>query len=246
VRVDRFSTGRVRPKRDPSGVRRYLGDGWSDETLPVNVFLVHHPDGLCLFDTGQTARAAGPGYHQRWHPFLRLARFELGPEDEIARQLVRAGVDPYAVRWVVLSHLHTDHVGGVGAFPEAEVLVSRVEWERAQGLAGRLRGYVPQHWPLREPSLLEFSGPNDSYDVAGDGSLLVVPTPGHTPGHIALVARDEDGGFFLGGDVAHGPAELPDEVAAYCEREGLTVLLAHDDGALTAQGSAEPAAPSGG
>lgn len=223
MRVDRFSTGRVRPKRDTRGVRRYLGGGWSDKTLPVNVFLVHHPGGLCLFDTGQTARAAEPGYHPRWHPFLRLARFELGQEDEIGAQLVRSGVDPANVRWVVLSHLHTDHVGGVGAFRDAEVIVSRVEWERAQGLAGRLRGYVPQHWPLGKPRLVD-----GTYDVAGDGSLLVVPAPGHTPGHVALIVRDDDGGFFLGGDVAHTPAGLPDEIAELCRRERLTVLLAHD------------------
>jgi glyoxylase-like metal-dependent hydrolase (beta-lactamase superfamily II) len=223
VRVDRFSTGRVRPKRAVRGVRRYLGGGWSEETLPVNGFLVHHPEGLCLFDTGQTARAAAPGYHPRWHPFLRLARFELGPEDEIGPQLARAGIDPGDVRWVVLSHLHTDHVGGVGAFPEAQVIVSRVEWDRAQGLAGRLRGYVPQHWPLSEPVLVD-----PSFDVAGDGTLVVMSTPGHTPGHVSLVVRDEDGGYFLGGDVAHTPAELPSEIAELCERERLTVLLAHD------------------
>jgi glyoxylase-like metal-dependent hydrolase (beta-lactamase superfamily II) len=223
VKIDRFSTGRVRGKRGDRGIRRYLPGGWSDETLPVNVFLVHHPDGLCLFDTGQRARAAEPGYHQRWHPYLRLARFELDPEDEIGPQLVRAGIDPADVRWVVLSHLHTDHVGGVGAFPAADVIVSRVEWERAQGLAGQLRGYVPQHWPLGHPVLVD-----PPYDVAGDGTLVVVPTPGHTPGHVSLVVRYGGGGYFLGGDVAHTPAELPKEIAELCERERLTVLLAHD------------------
>jgi glyoxylase-like metal-dependent hydrolase (beta-lactamase superfamily II) len=235
VRVDRFSTGRVRPKRDARGVRRYVGGGWSDRTLPVNVFLAHHPDGLCLFDTGQTARAAERGYHHRWHPYLRLARFELGPEDEIGTQLARAGIDPASVRRVVLSHLHTDHVGGVGAFPDAEVIVSRMEWERARGWSGRLRGYVPQHWPPgREPMLVDFSGPGigpfeGSFDLAGDGALVLLPTPGHTPGHVSLLVRDGDGGFFLGGDVAHSPAELPAALAAFCADERLTVLLAHDD-----------------
>jgi glyoxylase-like metal-dependent hydrolase (beta-lactamase superfamily II) len=217
VKVDRFSTGRVRPKRGGTGVLRYLPGGWSDETLPVNIFLVHHPAGLCLFDTGQTARAAEPGYHQHWHPYLRLARFELEPEDEIGPQLTRAGVQPAEVRWVVLSHLHTDHVGGVGAFPGAEVIVSRVEWERARGFRGQLRGYVPQHWPLGEPHLVD-----GSYDLAGDGTLVVLPTPGHTPGHLSLVVRDPEGGWFLGGDVA------PKDIADFCAREGLTPLLAHD------------------
>jgi glyoxylase-like metal-dependent hydrolase (beta-lactamase superfamily II) len=228
VEVERFSTGRVRPKRAAHGARRYLPGGWSDETLPVNVFLVRHPDGLLLFDTGQTARAAHPGYHPSWHPFLRLARFELEPADEIGAQL-----DPASVRWVVLSHLHTDHVGGVGAFPAAEVIVSRVEWERAQGLSGRLRGYLPQYWPLSRPGLVDFTGPAvgpfpGSYDVAGDGRLLVVPTPGHTPGHVSLVVRDEDGGWFLGGDLAHSVDEVPDAIAVFCRDEHLAVLLTHD------------------
>jgi N-acyl homoserine lactone hydrolase len=236
MEVERFSTGRVRPKRASHGPRRYLPGGWSDETLPVNVFLVHHPLGHCLFDTGQTASAAAPGHHPWWHPYLRLARFELDREDEIGAQLPGRGVDLGSVRWVVLSHLHTDHVGGVGAFPHAEVIVSRAEWERARGLSGRLRGYVPQHWPLGEPVLVDLSGPPvgpfpGSFDVAGDGRLLVVPTPGHSPGHVSLVARDAAGagGSFLGGDIAHSPAALPGPIAEFCAREHLTVLLAHDD-----------------
>ena len=117
----------------------------------------------------------------------------------------------------------------IDSYPDPQ----RTEWERAHGLAVRLRGYVPQHWPLAQPVLVELAGPPvgpfpGSYDVAGDGSLVLVPTPGHTPGHVALIARDEDGGSFLGGDVAHSPADMVSPIAAYCEREGLTVLLAHD------------------
>ena len=233
MEVERFSTGRVRTKRASRGLRRYLGGRWSSDTLPVNVFLVHHPAGLCLFDTGQTARAAEPGYHPRWHPFLRLARFELREEDEIGPQLRRRGIEPGSVRWVVLSHLHTDHVGGVEAFPEAQVIVSRTEWERGRGFSGRLRGYVPQRWPLAEPTLLDLAGPAvgpfpGSFDVASDGRLLVVPTPGHTPGHVSLLVRGDADGFFIGGDIARSPAGLPAAIAEFCTHERLTVLLAHD------------------
>ncbi len=236
MRVRTLTTGRVRPKRAPRGVRRYLPGGWSGDTLPVQAFLVEHPAGLCLFDTGQTARAASPGYLPRWHPFLRLARFELGPTDEVGAQLGAAGLEPGSVRWVVLSHLHTDHAGGLGAFAGSEIVVSRVEWQRAQGLAGRLRGYLPQHWPSgARPRLVDPEGPPLgpfpwSLDLAGDGTLLVVPAPGHTPGHLGLVARDGSGGAFLGGDMARSTAELArtaPAVARYCEEEGLAVLLAH-------------------
>jgi N-acyl homoserine lactone hydrolase len=237
MQVECFSTGRVRPKRASRGVRRYLAGGWSCETLPVNAFLVRHPAGMCLFDCGQTARAAEAGYHPRWHPYLRLARFELRREDEIGEQLRRRGVEPSSVRWVVLSHLHTDHVGGLGAFPNAQVIVSRTEWQRSRGLPGRLRGYLPQYWPLTEPLLVDLSGAPagppvgpfpGSFDVAGDGQLLVVPTPGHTPGHVSLLVRGEADAYFLGGDIAQSPAELPSAISDFCVSEGATVLLAHN------------------
>lgn len=230
VHVHTLTTGLVRGKRR-SGALRYLPGGWSEDALPVHAFALEHPAGVCLFDTGQTARAARRGYHQPWHPFLWLARFELSGEDEAGAQL-----DPKSVRWVVLSHLHTDHVGGLAGFLSSQVLVSRVEWEVAHGWRGRLRGYVPQHWPQGiRPTLVDFDGPSlgpfpVSYDLAGDGSLLLVPTPGHTPGHVSLAVPGE---WFLGGDLAHTPAELDDAAPAisdWCQAERLRILLAHDPG----------------
>ena len=224
MRVRRLTTGRVRGKRSSSGARRYLRGGWSDTTLPVHAFAVDHPAGVCLFDTGQTARATAGGYHQWWHPYLHLARFELEPADEVGAQL-----DPSSVRWVVLSHLHTDHVGGLRAFAHAEVLVAKAEWQRATGTSGKIRGYVPQHWPEGlEPVLVAFAGPPAgpfpaSHDVAGDGSLLMVPLPGHTPGHAGLLV---DGTLLLAGDASDTPA-------------GLTALKAHDDAIAPEYSSAE-------
>lgn len=230
-------TGTVRGKRGERGVRRYLPGGWRDDALPVNAFLISHPAGLCLFDTGQTARAASSGYFPRWHPFFRLARFELDPADEAAAQLRRRGIDPAAVRWVALSHLHTDHVGGLAEFPGAEVLVTRAEWKRATGIAGRLRGYLPQYWPGdAKMCLVEFEGDPigpfaASFDLAEDGRLVLVPTPGHTPGHMALLVRDDGGCYLCGGDMAHSAADLANAapaVAEFCERERFVYLAAHD------------------
>lgn len=232
MRIRVLTTGVVRLKARPRGPRRYLPGGWSDQTLPVHAFALEHAEGICLFDTGQSARAGRPGYFPRWHPFFRLVRFELEPEDEVGAQL-----DPATVRWVVLSHLHTDHVGGLAAFRQAEVVLSAEEWRSAQGLAGRLRGYLPQHWPERlVPRLVDFSGPPlgpfpGSFDLAGDRSLVLVPTPGHTSGHLSLVVA---GRYFLGGDLAHTPEDLravAPTVSAWCARDDVRVLLAHDPGA---------------
>ncbi len=245
VRIRVFSTGRVRRKRGDHGVRRYLEDDWGDHTLPVNVFLIEHPLGLCLVDTGQTSAAAAKGYFPRWYPFFKLARFELGPGDEAATQIAAAGFQLKQVRWVVLTHLHTDHVGGLGAFRDAEVIVARAEWEPAQGLGGRLRGYLPQRWPRGlQPRVVDFTGPavgpfRGSYDVASDGRLLFVPLPGHTPGHAALVVGiDPKQTYLCAGDAALRASELPREaphVAEWCRRENVVILTTHDD-------LAEPAA----
>lgn len=244
VQIRVFSTGRVRRKRGDHGVRRYFADDWSDETLPVNVFLVEHPRGLCLVDTGQTSAAAAEGYFPRWYPFFRLARFELGPGDEAATQITAAGFNVKQIRWVVLTHLHTDHVGGLGAFRGAEVIVARAEWEPAQALGGRLRGYLPQRWPRGlQPRVVDFTGPAvgpfpRSYDVASDGRLLFVPLAGHTRGHAALLIRgDPKPSYLCAGDAALRASELAKDaptVAEWCRHENVVILTTHDDAAARA------------
>lgn len=241
MRIRVFSTGRARLKRGDRGLRRYFAADWREETLPVNVFLIEHPEGLCLVDTGQTAAAAEEGYFPRWYPFFKLARFELRPADEAARQLEAAGFPAKLIRWVVLTHLHTDHVGGLAAFCHSDVLVARAEWERAQGLGGRLRGYLPQRWPRGlHPRVIDLTGPavgpfSASYDVASDGRLVVVPLPGHTPGHAGLLVRaDPTDTYLCAGDAAHRATDLAAEapaVAEWCRRENVVVLTTHDDAA---------------
>ena len=236
MRVRAFSTGRVRPKHGTRGVRRYLPGGWSDETLPVNVFLIEHPAGLCLFDTGERAEAARRGYFPWWHPYFRLARFEAGEADEAAPQLRALGLDPQDVRWVVLSHLHTDHVGGLKGFAHADVVVHAPEWNRARGLGGRIRGYLPQRWPRGvSPRPVELDGPGVgpfacSHDLVADRSLLLVPLPGHTPGHVGLLVCDERPTHLLAGDAFDDTAELErtaPAVAAFCRDRGVAVLSTH-------------------
>jgi glyoxylase-like metal-dependent hydrolase (beta-lactamase superfamily II) len=199
----------------------------------MNVFVVEHPAGLCVFDTGERADAAKRGYFPWWHPYFRLSRFELEEPDEAAEQLRTLGFEPNDVRWVVLSHLHTDHVGGVKDFSRSEIVVNHAEWARASGLGGRVRGYLPQRWPRGVvPSLVQLDGPpvgpfSGTRDLAGDGSMLIVPLPGHTPSHVGLLVP----GHLLVGDLVESADELTGDLADWCEREGIRVLASHDDGA---------------
>lgn len=238
MRIHRLTTGRVRGPRRSRGALRYVRLEWSDEPLVVNAFLIEHPQGLCLVDAGQSAVAGTPGYLPRWHPFLRIARFELTAGDEVAARIRALRLRPEDVRRIVLTHMHTDHVGGLAGFPAAtEVVVTATEWERATGIRGAIRGYVPKQWPAQvEPRLVELQGPpigpfTASLDLLGDGTLQLVPLPGHTPGQIGVLVRGERASALIGGDVAHSFDELralEPAIAEYCLREHVRFLAAHD------------------
>jgi N-acyl homoserine lactone hydrolase len=180
------------------------------EPLPIYAFAIEHPEGVIVVDTGETARASRPGYFVRWHPGLRAFREWIEPEQEIGPQLEGLGILPSDIRWVVLTHLHTDHAGGLHHFANNEILVSRTELEFGEGLRGRLRGYVAnKQWPTWfDPTVVELEpepfGPfPGSLRLTKAGDVILMPVPGHTPGQIAILVEDRDHTVFLGGDSSY-------------------------------------------
>ena len=182
---------------------------WTDP-LPIYAFAIEHPEGVIVVDSGETARTAQRGYFPRWQPFFRFAvRERVAPDQEIGPQLERLGIPPRDVRWLVLTHLHTDHAGGVHHFPDAEILVSRAELEYAAGFRGRLRGYPNKRLPVWfDPTALDlpavpFRGFPASLPLTEAGDVTLVPVPGHSPGQLGLVVNDGDHSVFLAGDSSY-------------------------------------------
>jgi glyoxylase-like metal-dependent hydrolase (beta-lactamase superfamily II) len=180
------------------------------EPLPIYAFAIEHPEGVIVVDTGESAQASRPGYFPRWHPGVRAFREWVEPEQEIGPQLERLGIAPADVRWVVMTHLHTDHAGGLHHFPENEILVTCTELEYASGFHGRLRGYVANtRWPSWfRPTTLELApepyGPFPrSVRLTERGDVVLVPVPGHTPGQIGVLVEDGDHAVFLAGDSSY-------------------------------------------
>jgi glyoxylase-like metal-dependent hydrolase (beta-lactamase superfamily II) len=180
------------------------------EPLPIYAFAIEHPEGVIVVDTGETAGASRPGYFPSWHPGVRAFREWVEPAQEIGPQLERLGISPGDVRWVVMTHLHTDHAGGLHHFPDNEILVTRRELDFASGLRGRLRGYVANtHWPAWfRPTLLELEseplGPfPQSLRLTDAGDVTLVPVPGHTPGQIGVLVDEGDRTVFLAGDSSY-------------------------------------------
>lgn len=203
------------------------------EPLPIYAFAIEHPEGVIVVDTGETARVGEPGYFPRWSPFFRFAvRERVEPEQEIGPQLERLGIRPSDVRWVVMTHLHTDHAGGLHHFLDNEILVSRIEIEYAAGLRGRLRGYVNKPWPAWfNPTRIAVPpaplGPFPaSLELTEAGDVMLVPVPGHSPGQLAVLVEDGDHSVFLAGDSSYTQDAMlrgvVDGVAADEDAERLT------------------------
>jgi N-acyl homoserine lactone hydrolase len=194
-----------------------LDRSWT-ESLPIYAWAIETSEGVIVVDTGETARTREPGYFPRWHPYFRLAvQLHVSPEQEVGPQLLKLGICPDDVRTVILTHLHTDHAGGLHHFPKSEILASDEEVALAKGFAGQLRGYLPNRWPQWfAPRSIVFEskaiGPFDrSHPVTSDGTVVIVPTPGHTPGHVSVVIVDGDVNYFLAGDTTYTQQSLVEE-----------------------------------
>jgi N-acyl homoserine lactone hydrolase len=212
------------------------------EPLPIYAFAIDHPEGVIVVDTGETARVAEPGYFPRWQPFFRFGvREQVRPEQEIGPQLEELGILPDDVRCVVLTHLHTDHAGGLHHFHDNEILVSRAELDYAAGLRGRLRGYTNKRWPAWfRPTLVDLPadqfGPFPaSMPLTEAGDVTLVAVPGHTPGQLAVIVEDGDHAVFLAGDSSYTEDALlrgvvdgvgPDEAAERLTHERIRAYAA--------------------
>jgi N-acyl homoserine lactone hydrolase len=172
-------------------------------TLPIASWLLLHPAGSLVFDTGlhrelqtDTKRIGG---------LAEMFSVDFAPGEEISGRLEAAEFDPGSVDLIVFSHLHFDHCGGTELVPNARIVVQRPEWE-----AGHVPEliehdvYNPADFDLGHELLL-IDGP---HDVFGDGRVRCLPTPGHTAGHQSLRVELDSGPVILTGDCIYMRRQL--------------------------------------
>jgi glyoxylase-like metal-dependent hydrolase (beta-lactamase superfamily II) len=174
-----------------------------DPTMSVACFLVVHPQGAVLFDTGLGDKLVGrPPYLTRRGPAMSQVVLKT-----LSGQLAEIGFTPEKVRYLVLSHMHFDHVGNANDFagPSTTWLVQKVERDAMFGENVAPAAINPDYAMLRNAKTELLTGDRD---VFGDGTVVIKSTPGHTVGHqVLFVKLPKSGPVVLSGDLYHDPGE---------------------------------------
>ena len=224
-------------------------------TIPVGFFVIKHPKGNVLFDTGNNDRLiTEPGY---WGPFTEALAVGRSPDVAIDVQLGKIGLKPEDIKYVVYSHFHVDHAGNVGKFPNATHIYqkSEIRWafwpapgyatfyitDDFEMLRAGIGNPMPNGWKV-----MELDG---DLDLFRDGSVYIHRAVSHTPGTQLIVVRlPKTGTVILPADAAYLQENLdknllPDIGSAYSptgmleayawmrelrDRENADIIYSHD------------------
>ncbi len=181
----------------------YRGGSFSEERVfGMGGILVQHPQGALLFDAGFGKNVDA---HFQTIPKMMQLTSKYAKEPTVAEQLRAAGLDAASLKGVVLTHAHWDHVSGLGDLPGVPVWVTKEERDYIKNgpqLMALMRGFKGVSYRVYDFPQGPYLGYERSFDVFGDGSVVLVPSPGHTPGSIiAFVATPDGQRYALVGDL---------------------------------------------
>lgn len=166
-------------------------------TVPVPAYLIVHEKGSVLFDTGMNPAAAHD--HGRYTDQIHKSnQLHVTPDELLDARFMQSGLDLSRVTHLVNSHLHYDHAGGNSLAPDVPVIVQSRELDHARR-AGLPFGYVAEDFETGQ----SFTTVDGEHDLFGDGSVVCIPTFGHTPGHQSLKVKTGRGTFVLAGDACY-------------------------------------------
>jgi glyoxylase-like metal-dependent hydrolase (beta-lactamase superfamily II) len=192
-----FDCGRIEIKDlarwSPPGVNVGKAFEFSD-----NCYLIQHAKGYMLWDSG----LADSLVQKPEGVVMANGAFVTKRSRTLVSQLKEIGVEPSQIRILAFSHTHADHVGNANLFAGATLYMQQAEYAAAFGTEPQKFNFFPDYYnKLRDTPTVKLDG---DYDVFGDGSVTILSTPGHTPGHQSLMVRlAKTGTVILSGDLAH-------------------------------------------
>lgn len=200
-----LSGGRLRLRRSI-----YFPDADRSETMevPVSCFLIRHPQGTVLFDTGCHPSVAHDA-PARWGNMARTVVPVFSPQESLLAQLGTIGIGPQDIDVVINSHFHPDHCGCNEFFRKATILCHAMELAAVKKGNAATMGYIAADWDHPMP----IETVEGQRDLFGDDRIVVLPLPGHTPGSIgALVNLERSGAFLLAADSVSLRANLDRDI----------------------------------
>lgn len=176
---------------------RLMEGGEGRIRLPIPAYLIEHPTGTALFDTGMHPDCQHNPAGRVGARVAGLFAFDCHPGEEIAARLEALGRDPAKIDLIINSHFHFDHCGGNAQIPNATLIVQRREWDAGMDPDRAAKsGFDPRDFDLGHKLRLV----DGEHDLFGDGSVVCLPTHGHTPGHQSLRLRLAGGEIVLAAD----------------------------------------------
>lgn len=217
--VEPFVTGTFRSpeifQSSPDGevglLKLIMATRMDNRPVPIPAFLVQHPTaGEILIDTGLHPSIATSPEENLGRAGLPLFKPEMDSGQDLPSQLRARGIDPTAIRLVILTHLHVDHASAVSEFPNATFLVTTREWAAANtGPLPLLKGYRRSQFDYAfdfrtvdfdTDEVSSYSTFGRTLDLFGDGSVRLIFTPGHSSGHQSVLLRLADREMLVAGD----------------------------------------------
>jgi N-acyl homoserine lactone hydrolase len=184
------------------GILQNLAPNDPPIVIPVGFYVIKHPKGNIVFDTGNNDKLIqDPNY---WPAGLQGLKPAMTPDVAIDVQLKKIGLTPDDIKYVVCSHLHLDHGGNVGKFPNSTIVVQRDEilnafWPRAGTGGPYMIGDV---MPLRSantdyPNAVKMIQLEGDLDLFGDGTMVIKRWVAHTPGSQMMTVRLKNSGLVI-------------------------------------------------
>jgi N-acyl homoserine lactone hydrolase len=206
------------PRRGPAKLPRTLLRSFlrSAHWYPVPVFLVEHPsEGPFLIDAGYDPSVATDPTRTLGFVFGKVVMKHRLADRTAAEQVAERGVAPADITQVVMTHLHNDHVSGAGQWPAATFVVDAVERRAARGPGPYVKPLLATIGRWREVDYAQaepFEAFSKTIDLFGDGTVRLVSSPGHSPGHQSVLLRLRDRHALICGDAAMSTRELEEPV----------------------------------
>jgi N-acyl homoserine lactone hydrolase len=189
----------------------FLLDKNFTEWMPIWVWVIEHPEGVFVIDTGENMHVndsqyfKSSGWFNNWLNTTQF-RFKVNRTDELDYQLHNLGIAESDLKAIILTHLHLDHIDGLKFFPNTPVIVSSEEWKKPYGLLPKL---LPAQF---KPQIVDCNTPLTDFGLAHPltkkQDLWLVPTPGHTWGHCSVLFKGDDCQILFAGDVTYLQSQL--------------------------------------